>query len=94
MFFVVQTVAQEHGERKQHGIRVSNAFPSNIGRGTVHGLKQADAVFAQGGGRQEADRAGQLRGFVRKDVTEKVTGDDDIELLRVTHQLHGGVIHE
>ncbi|MNS68679.1 hypothetical protein D3C72_1019640 [compost metagenome] len=56
------------------------------------GLVQALAAGIQRRRRQHADRTGQHGGFVRQDVAEQVAGHDDIELARVAHQLHGGVV--
>src|SRR5581483_6450546 len=39
-----------------------------------------------------ADRAGQHRRLVGQDVAEHVAGDDDVELARVAHELHRGVV--
>ena len=53
----------------------------------------AEVSFAQAGGRQHADGAGDLAGFVRENVAENVAGDDDVKLLRPSDQLHGRIIH-
>jgi len=42
--------------------------------------------------RQHADRAGQHRGFVGKDIAEHVAGDDYVELLRILQELHRRII--
>jgi hypothetical protein len=59
----------------------------------VDGFKQSGAGGPQRSRGQHAQRAGNDRGFVRKDVAEDVAGEDDVELGGITHQLHGGVIH-
>ena len=38
------------------------------------------------------EAAGQHRGEVRQQVAEQVAGDDDVELPRIAHQLHGAVV--
>ena len=60
----------------------------------MHGFKQADAITAQRGGRQEANRAGEHRGFVGEDVAEEVASHDDVKLARVAHELHRRVIDQ
>ena len=49
-------------------------------------------VRIQRGRRQHADRAGQHGGGIRQDIAEHVAGDDDVELLRRTYQLHCCVV--
>ena len=44
------------------------------------------------GRRQHPDRAREHRRLVREDVAEQVAGHDDVELLRVLHELHRGVV--
>ena len=46
----------------------------------------------EGGRRQHAERPGEHGGGVRQHVAEQVVGDDDVELARIAHQLHGTVI--
>ena len=47
----------------------------------------------RGGGRQHTDGTGDDGSFVGEDVTEEVAGHDDVELRRIAHQLHGGIVH-
>ena len=58
----------------------------------MHRLVEAAAV-SHARGRQEAERAGQHRGFVAEDVAEHVAGEDHVELARVADDLHRRAIH-
>ena len=59
----------------------------------MDGLEQGRSLGAHGGGRQHAQRTGDDGGLVGEDVTKNVAGEDDVELRRIAHQLHGGVVH-
>ena len=47
---------------------------------------------AERGRRQHAERAGQHGGLVGQHVAEQIVGDDDVELLRRAHELHGAIV--
>ncbi len=59
----------------------------------MHRLVHAEVALPEAGGGQHPDGAGDLAGFVGEDVPEDVVRDDDIELPRVAHELHGRVVH-
>ena len=93
-------IAQAHGERHDRGDGVGLVLARDVGRRAVDRFVER-ALFAglgvaraQRGRRQHADRARQLRRFVGQDVAEQIVGDDDVELLRVAHELHGAVVGE
>ena len=43
--------------------------------------------------RQHTDRTGQHRRFIAQNVSEHVVAQQHVELSRVPHQLHRGIIH-
>ena len=57
-------------------------------------LIQTEFCFIQAGGRQHSDRTGHHTCLIGKDISEHILGQDDIELFRVTHQLHGTVVYQ
>ena len=59
----------------------------------MHRLVHALPARVQGRRRQHAEGAGEHRRHVREDVAEHVAGHHHVELLRLAHQLHGGVVH-
>ena len=60
----------------------------------MDGLVEAAGAVAQAGGRDHADGTGDHGSLVGQDVAEHVLGDDDVELGRILHDLHGAVVHE
>ena len=61
----------------------------------MDGLEQAaTGLRVDVGGRRDAHASHELGGEVAEDVAEKVARDDDFELTRVFHELHGGRIDE
>ena len=65
----------------------------------MHRLVQRAAMAASSAAPSEADGSmpsepvshGRL---VRQHVAEQIVGDDDVELLRLAHQLHGAIVGE
>ncbi|KAG0945135.1 hypothetical protein G6F31_014497 [Rhizopus arrhizus] len=85
---------QHQRARPDHGDRVGDALAIDVRRRPVHGFEQRRefAFRVQVRRRRDADGAGAGRAQVRQDVAEEVARDDDVELARVAHQLHRGVV--
>src|SRR5207244_1589301 len=74
---------------------VDDALARDVGCGAVHGFEEATTGLGVEVGRGcDAHPADQLGREVAEDVPEEIPGDDDLELARVLHQLHGRRIHE
>ena len=71
------------------------AFPGagNVGGGAVYRLVEID-LAADGGGGKEAEGAGDDGGLVGEDVAEEVFGEDDVEVARRVHEVHGHGVDE
>ncbi len=89
---ILERVAQHHRHRKDGGERIGDALAGDIRRGAVDRFVEALAFFVERRRGQHADRAGEHRRLIRKNIAEQVAGDDHVELLRVTNQLHGAVV--
>ena len=93
----VERVAQHHREGQNAGERVGDALAGDVRRAAVHRLVERLAPAARVGraerGRgQHAERARQHRRAIRQHVAEQIAGDDDVELLRLAHELHRAII--
>ena len=58
----------------------------------MDGLVESVRAVAHAGGRDHADRARDLARLVGEDVAKEIFGHDDVELARVTHELHRRVV--
>ena len=74
---------------QQQRARVGDALAGDVRRRAVHGFEDR-RVGADVRARRQAQAADQAGAQVGDDVAEQVGGDDDVELLRLHHQLHAG----
>ena len=92
----IETVAQHHGEAREHGERIGPVGTGDIGGGPVHRFVESrnpvSGAGSQRGRRQHAKRSCQHGGAVRQDVAEHVRRHHDVELAGVADKLHGGVV--
>ena len=98
---LVERVAEEHGGGEDGADGVGDALSGDIGCRAVDGFVEAVALSlsvweaGEGGGREEAERAGDDGRLVREDVAKHVFGEDDaVELARVGDHDHGGRVYE
>ena len=76
---------QQHGGRADQRGGIGAVLPGDVGRGAV--LRLRHCVVGAGIERfGKTEAAGDLGGFVRKNVTEHVGRDDDVKRARVAHQ--------
>ena len=92
-------VAQHEGHAEDHGNRVGDALPGDVGGGAVDGLVHADAgavatAAAEAGGGKHAQGAGEDGGLVGEDVAKHVARDDDVEGSGVGDEVHGAGVDE
>ncbi len=59
----------------------------------MDGFVQPEPSLCQAGRGQHSYGAGNHAGFIGQDITEHVGGNNHIELFRVPHQLHCGIVH-
>ena len=83
---------QHHGHRQDRAHRVRGAVAGQVGRRAVDGLVERRSL-AEGGRRQQADRADDHTHLVAQDVAEEVLGQDHVEAVGGLQQLEGGRIH-
>ena len=88
---ILAQIVEHHRGRKNHRNRIGFALSGDIRSRAVHRLKQAGSA-AEAGGRQQTERPAERGGGVGKDVTEDVAGQNHIELTRIDHHLHRGVV--
>ena len=69
------------------------AFARDIGRGSVNGFEDRDAL-ADISARHHAQPADQSRREVAHDVAVKIRQQQHVELLRIEHHLHAGVVDD
>mmetsp|Transcript_635 Transcript_635/g.1345 ORF Transcript_635/g.1345 Transcript_635/m.1345 type:complete len:399 (-) Transcript_635:85-1281(-) len=90
----VEVVAEHHGGREDGGEGVGLVLSGDIRRGPVARLEHArPGPVPDRRRRQHAERAHQHGGLVGEDVAEDVARHDNVELLGVADELHGGVVH-
>src|SRR6185503_3805325 len=82
-------VLQHHGRRPDGADRVGDALAVDVGRRAVHGLEERrkGAFGVDVSGRRDGDGAGAGGPEVRENVAEEVGGDDDVEPVRVLHEV-------
>mmetsp|Transcript_26553 Transcript_26553/g.87214 ORF Transcript_26553/g.87214 Transcript_26553/m.87214 type:complete len:353 (-) Transcript_26553:226-1284(-) len=89
----VKVIAEHHGSGEDGGEGIGLVRSGDVRSGSVDGLKDAGAGgVADGSGREHAEGADEHGGLIRQDVSEDVSGDHHIELLRVADKLHGSVV--
>ena len=86
-------VAEDHGGGEDGAEGVGFAGAGDVGGGAVDGLVEVD-LAADGGGGEQAERAGDDGGLVGEDVAEEVFGEDDVEVARGVHEVHGHGVDE
>ena len=91
--FEVGGVAEDHGGGEDGAEGVGLAGAGDVGGGAVDGLVEID-LAADGGRGQHAERAGDDAGLVGEDVAEEVFGEDDVEVARDVHEVHGHGVDE
>src|SRR5690625_164623 len=79
---------EQHRCRQDGGDGVGFVLAGNVGCGAVHGLVDGCA-FAQRGGGEHSQGAGEGCGEVREDIAEHVSGDDNLCVLWTCHKVHG-----
>ena len=79
---------EHEGGRQNHGRGVGDALAGDIRRAAVHGFEHRTLVTNVGAGRQ-AQAADQPGTEIRQDIAEQIGGYDDVEILRLHHELHG-----
>src|SRR5947209_112061 len=84
-------VIEHHRARPDLSDRIGNPLTGNIGRRAVHRLEQRGklAFRVDVAGRRNADRAGAGGTKVRENVAEEVRGNDDVEPIRMQHEVRG-----
>ena len=87
------TIAQHHldGENLRNWVR--NSTTRDIRRAAMHRFVERRAR-AHARAREHPERPAEHRRLIRQDVPERVLGHDDVELERVEHELHGGIVHK
>src|SRR6266571_1569366 len=90
---LIQAIAQHHRGGQNGRERICQILAGDVRRRAVNRLVKALAFFVERSRRQHADRAGQHRSLVRKNVAKHVAGNDDVELFRILQQLHRCVVH-
>jgi len=87
---------EHHGGGHDGGQRICNSFARDIWRRPVYGFEHGGIALAgvdvRTGG--QADAAGDNGGDVAQDITEQVRGDDDIEGLGASNEVHGCSVDE
>ena len=53
----------------------------------------AEAAFRQRSGRKHTDGTRYLARLIGENISEDIAGEDDVELLRISHDLHCGIVH-
>src|SRR3954470_4761189 len=85
--FAIVHVFEHHAGREHERRRICDPLPGNVRCRTVHGLEDRPAMTDVGAGR-EAEAADEPRDLVGEDVAEEVRRDDDVEPLRMEHEVH------
>mmetsp|Transcript_2380 Transcript_2380/g.5147 ORF Transcript_2380/g.5147 Transcript_2380/m.5147 type:complete len:372 (+) Transcript_2380:11-1126(+) len=88
----VQIVLQHHGSTQDHGQWVRLVFPGNVGRRSVAGFEDTGSGFSNGRRGEHTERSNQHGGFVTKNISENIAGDNGVELFGPSDELHGGVV--
>ncbi len=83
---LVEVLQHQAGRQDQRG-RVGDALAGDVRRRAVNRLEDGRFSADVGAGR-EAETAHQPGHLVREDVAEHVLRHDDVELIRIHHQLH------
>ena len=91
--FFAKGITHHHRRRQNGGQWIGDVATCDVGRRAVDRLVQTLVVCIQRRGRQHADRTGQHRRFIGKNVAEQVTRQNHVELLGCAHQLHGRIVH-
>ena len=91
-FVLVEGVAEHERGGKNLRDGIGDALARDVGRGTAARFVEAERAIGQRGAGQQPERADRRRGFVADDVAEKILAEHDVELLRLAHELHGGVV--
>ena len=76
----IEAQPQQHGPGKNGGQRVGLVPARDVRRGTVDRLEQAGPGRAQRSRGQHAQRTGEHRGFIRKNVAEDIAGENHVKL--------------
>ena len=90
---VAQGVAQQHSARENLGQRIGNALARDVGSRAARRLEEPEGAFGKRGRGKHAERPGDGASLVGEDVSEEIGTEHHVELARVAHQLHGGVVH-
>ena len=84
----------ENSKGKKFAIIIDEAHSSarNVRSRTACRLEEAEAAAFEAGRGQHAHGAGQHGRLIRDDIAKHVAAEQDVELVRVAHKLHGGVV--
>ena len=86
-------MVQHQGGRKQQGERIGNPLSGNVGCRPMDRLKDSGRL-SNVGARSHSKTSDKACDLIRQDITEKVRCDDDVELPRIHHKLHGASIDD
>ena len=86
-------IVEHHNGAEEQGSRVSEAFAGNVGGGAVNSFKHGGFV-ADVGAADDAEPADKARGEIAHDVAIEIGQEQHVELLRIEHDLHAGVVYD
>src|SRR3984957_14570969 len=86
-------VLEHHDGTEEQGSGISEAFAGDVGCGAVDGLEHG-AVVADVAAGDDAQSADQACGQIAHHVAVEIREQQDVELARVEHDLHAGVVYD
>src|SRR3989442_1998658 len=87
-----EMLEHQHGAHEERG-GIGQTVSGDVRRGAVNGLKHGDLIADVRAGNY-AEAADKARGKIAHHVAVEVGQEEKVELLRIEHHLHAGVVHD
>ena len=81
-------MAQHHGGREQHCVRVGEPLAGDVGRRAMDRFVQPESLLVKRGRGQQTHGAAQHGGLVGKDVAKQVFGQQHVKIRRTGQKVH------